>query len=55
MKKGQSFQQGLKNYIQANSYGNTVTVNTPITWRTDWASVNDVLINNKPLSNLGCN
>ena len=50
----QSFQQGLKNYIQSNSYGNTVTVNTPVKWRPDWAEVKDVLINNKPLNTLGC-
>lgn len=50
----QSFQQGLKNYIQNNSYINTVTINTPIKWRPNYDKIKDVLIKNKPLSTLGC-
>src|SRR5690606_5140547 len=50
----QSLQQGIKNYIQTNSYGNIITVNTPIKWRPNYDKIKDVLIKNKPLSTLGC-
>jgi Skp family chaperone for outer membrane proteins len=51
----QSLQQGIKNYIQNNSYGNVITVNTPVTWRPKYDEIKDVLIKNKPLSTLECN
>ena len=49
-----SLQQVVKNYIQSNSYGTVVTVNTPIKWRPKYDEIKDVLIKNKPLSTLGC-
>lgn len=51
----ESFQEGLRSYIQDNNtYANTVVKNTPVTWRPNWAKVRNVLINNQPLSTLGC-
>ncbi|MFA5618746.1 MAG: hypothetical protein WDA08_00420 [Weeksellaceae bacterium] len=49
-----SFQDGLKEYIQNNSYGNTVTKNAPVTWRPNWSEVNKVLLGINPQSSLGC-
>ncbi|GEM_PF-1059401 len=52
----QSFQQGIKSYIQNNSYGNTVTINIPAKWRPKWQEAKNVLINNLPPSTLDeCN
>lgn len=51
-----SFQQGIKSYIQNNSYGNTITINTPAKWRPKWQEAKNVLINNLPPSTLDeCN
>lgn len=50
-----SFQTKIEEYIQNNSYGNTVTVNTPVTWRPNWDGIKNVLIYNQPLSTLECN
>lgn len=50
-----SFQQGVKNYIQNNSYGNTVTINTPVKWRPNWTKVKNVLKGTTPITSLGCN
>jgi hypothetical protein len=51
-----SFQQGIKSYIQYNSYGNTVTINTPAKWRPKWQEAKNVLIKNLPPSSLDeCN
>ncbi|NLN32095.1 MAG: hypothetical protein GX159_00685 [Flavobacteriaceae bacterium] len=52
----ESFQEGLRSYIQNNSYGNTITINTPAKWRPKWQEAKNVLINNLPPSTLDeCN
>jgi len=52
----QSFQYSLMFYVLENSINsdNYCYINTPSTWRPDYNKVKNVLINNAPLSSLGC-
>jgi hypothetical protein len=50
----EDFQQNLKYFVN-NLNPETATVVTPITWRTDWELVKEVLNGDKPISDLdGC-
>lgn len=48
-----TIQTKLRDYV--NSNGGSAVINTDIFYRTDWNEIKDVLLGNKPLSDLGCN
>ncbi|WP_445761588.1 MULTISPECIES: hypothetical protein [Bacteroidota] len=47
-----SLQSGISSYV--NNNGGQANVNNPEIWRPSWKSVKDVLMGNKPISDLGC-
>ena len=49
----ESFQQGMRNFV--NSHGGVSAIEAPIKYRPDWNKVDQVLMGQRPVSDLGCN